>query len=511
MASPLVMTFDVGTQSLRALLVEKNGDFLDACSIKYEEPYFSRNNGWAEQRPDFFFEKLCEAARILTGRAKKEDIDRLKAVTITVIRDTAVCLDKNLRPLRDIIMWLDMRQAKEKSFGVKDFVFALVGMGDTAKMQYRASVANWIMQNEPKIWEKTAFYCMLPTYLNYLLTGELTDSYANQIGHIPFDYKNKHWMKKSELTRCFCDIPAEKLCRLVAPGEVIGKITAEASEVSGIPEGLPLIATGSDKGCETLGLSVADNNKAALSFGTTATVQLYTEKYFEPQKFMPAYPAIVSNAWNPEVQIYRGYWLLTWFINQFCAEEREEAKRLGCSVEDVLNAHLGDVPPCCDGLILQPYWSPGIIIPNAKGTITGITDTHTKYHFYRAIIEGVNFALMDGLYSMEKRSKRKITELFVAGGGAQSDAICQITANMFGLPVKRIQTHEVCGLGSSMAAFVAMGEYETYAQAVKSMITVSTVFQPDMKEHGIYASAYSDIYSKIYSRMLPLFLKMKRR
>ena len=94
MAEPLVLTFDIGTQSARAVLVNKNGDIVAKKQIKYSEPYYSLNPGWGEQRPDFYFEKLCETAKMLCV----ENADKLPdiiAVTITCIRDTVICLDKD--------------------------------------------------------------------------------------------------------------------------------------------------------------------------------------------------------------------------------------------------------------------------------------------------------------------------------------------------------------------------------------------------------------------------------
>lgn len=84
-------------------------------------------------------------------------------------------------------------------------------------------------------------------------------------------------------------MPADKLCRLVPSGAELGRVTAQAAADSGIPEGLPLIATGSDKGCETIGLSVLEEDQAALSFGTSCTVQFTSRRYFEPHPFMPSY------------------------------------------------------------------------------------------------------------------------------------------------------------------------------------------------------------------------------
>ena len=140
----------------------------------------------------------------------------------------------------------------------------------------------------------------------------------------------------------------------------------------------------------------------------------------------------------------------------------------------------------------------------------GFSDIHTRHHFYRAIIEGIDLALLDGLKMMEKRSGKKVKEIFVGGGGSKSKAVCQILSNVMGLPVKCIQTHEACGIGSSMVAFISKGEFSGYDEAVKSMIQVSRVFEPDMKEHEIYAEIYSQVYSKMYGRLEPLYKKMKK-
>ncbi len=509
MENPLVLTFDVGTQSARCLLVAPDGSIQDICQIKYDEPYYSRNPGWAEQRPNFYYDRICEVGKTVCER----NAGRLKnviGVTVTVIRDTVLCLDKNNEPLRDIILWLDKRQADFKNpFPFyKKWIFKIAGMGEATKILYRASASNWIQQYQPDIWAKTAKYVMLPTYLNYKMTGVLADSEANMIGHIPFDYERRVWKKDSSLTKCICDVPQEKLCRLVKSGEIIGQITEEFSKASGVPAGLPLIATGSDKGCETLGLSVTKPNKASISFGTTATIQMAVKKYFEPQRFMPAYPAVPNDMFNPEIEIYRGFWLVSWFVKEFGADERAQAQVLGCSPEQLLDKYIEKLPPGCEGLLLQPYWTPGAINPTSRGAVVGFADYHTHIHFYRAIIEGIGFELYHSLKIMENRSGLKIDEVYVGGGGARSDIVCQITADIFGLPVKRIQTHEACSIGASMVAFVANGIFRDYDDAIEHMVHETNVFLPRQKEHEIYMDLYEGAYQKIFGRLEPIYRRI---
>lgn len=509
MDAPLVLTFDIGTQSARGLLVAPDGTFEDIYQVKYDEPYYSRNPGWAEQRPDFYYDRICEISKVLCER-NAEKIQRIIAVTLTVIRDTVLCLDENHVPLRDIILWLDKRQADfNNPFPLyKKLIFKIAGMAEATKILYRATASNWIRQYQPDIWKKTAKYVMLPTYLNYKITGNLVDSEANMIGHIPFEYEKRVWKKDSSLTKCICDVPQEKLCRLVKSGEILGTVTKEFSEQSGVPEGLPLIATGSDKGCETLGLSVTKPTKAAISFGTTATIQMAVKKYFEPQKFMPAYPAVPNDMFNPEIEIYRGFWLVSWFVKEFGAEERQEASVLGCAPEQLLDKYIEKLPPGCEGLLLQPYWTPGVINPTSRGAVVGFADYHTHIHFYRAIIEGIAFELYHSLKIMEKRSGLKIEEVYVGGGGARSDIVCQITADVFGLPIKRIQTHEACSIGASMVAFLSKGIFKDYDDAISHMVHETSVFLPRPDVHETYMDLYTGAYRKIFGRLEPIYKRI---
>ena len=505
---PLVLTFDIGTQSARAVLVDDKGSILHKAQHHFDEPYFSLEPGWAEQRGEFYLEQLCALSQELKS-ASGADWARIAGVSVTTIRDTTICVDKNGVPLRPAILWLDKRETE----GVaplpfyKSAIFALVGMSEKVKLIRRISVCNWLMKNEPENWEKTHKYLMLSGYMHFCLCGRMIDSTANIIGHVPFDNKKKKWMSRSKLTYCVFPVPKSKLCELCPPGTVIGGISKAAAMQTGIAEGTPVIATGSDKGCESLGLSCTTPEKAAISFGTTATIQYTTDRYVEPQAFMPAYPAALESCWSPEIEIYRGYWLVAWFVNEFADKERREATELGVSPEDILNKRLGEVPAGCEGLVLQPYFTPGISMPRARGSIVGFSQVHTKMHLYRAIIEGINFALINGMKSLEKRMGVKTKALYLAGGGSQSAEICQITADMFGVPAYRTQTYEAAVIGSSMLSFTALGRFKSIEDAMKSMVHIRDVFEPNEQIHRCYERLYSDVFTKTYKRLKPIYRK----
>lgn len=357
---------------------------------------------------------------------------------------------------------------------------------------------------------RTKKYVLLGTYLNYKLTGELKDSTASIVGYVPYDFKNRCWKKKCDLVRPVFDIPNEMMCDLVEPGDVIGHLTKQSAEDLGLTTKLRLIATGTDKACEILGLGCVNRKRAAISFGTTATITFTTGNYLEPETFIPPYDSILPGRYTPEVEIFRGYWLISWFKKEFAQKEVAEAIEKKVSTEEILNKRLKEVPAGCDGLVLQPYFTPNLTMPEAKGAVIGLSDVHTRIHLYRAIIEGINFALMDGMRHMEKRGDFRFEEIRVGGGGAQSSEICQITADMFGLPVVRTQTYEVSGIGSAIPAFVSLGVFDSYKEALHHMVYKKDVFLPDKKQHAVYQKLYEDVYKQIYPRLSEIYMRMSK-
>jgi len=164
------------------------------------------------------------------------------------------------------------------------------------------------------------------------------------------------------------------------------------------------------------------------------------------------------------------------------------------------------------GLILQPYWSPGLKVPGpeAKGSVIGFGDVHRRTHLYRAILEGLAYALREGAEKTEKRSGVKIKEVRVAGGGSQSDAAMQLTADIFGLPASRPHVYEASGLGAAIDTAVGLGLHSGFDSAIKEMTRIGTRFEPDPTAHHIYDALYKKVYSKIYKRLKPLYEDIRK-
>jgi len=109
---------------------------------------------------------------------------------------------------------------------------------------------------------------------------------------------------------------------LVPVGETLGAVTLEAASATGLPQGIPVIAGAADKACEVLGVGALEAGVASISCGTTATINTTRSKYVEVVPFMPAYPAALPAHFNTEIQVFRGFWMVSWFLEQFAERER---------------------------------------------------------------------------------------------------------------------------------------------------------------------------------------------
>lgn len=502
MNNPLILTIDIGTQSTRTALVNKNGDIEAIVKKPYSPLYYSPQKGYAEQDANVYFDIVILCLKELCGNYKSK-LDQIIGSTITTFRDTSVQLDENNKPVRPCILWLDQRlaKAKERIPLLYRFLFALVGMKDTIVLNRKRTAAHWLKENEPESWSKTKKYVNISSYLTYCLTGVLVDSAATMIGHYPIHFKKRKWYQDGAMKGIIYGVPSHMLCPLVQPGEQLGIITDKVADLVGLPHGIKLIASGSDKACETVGLGALSRDIGAVSYGTACTIEVSNRKYYEPEPFLPAYPAAVPGFYNMEVQVYRGYWMLTWFAKEFASELIDEAKIEHMAVEELLNSNLAKINPGSDGLVLQPYWGPSLSRPLSKGCIVGFSDNHTREHLYRAIIEGIAYALREGLEGIEKSQHHKINEIRISGGGSQSSVICQITADIFGLPVSRVQTYETTSLGAAISVFTALNEFPNITEAINTMSHKTTTFQPNPVAHQQYEYLYKKVYLKMYPQL----------
>ena len=506
MSEKYFLSIDNGTQSVRAIVFDGQGQLIAKSKIEIE-PYFSDHKGWAEQHADYFWNSLCKACQELWPQLpipKKS----IAAVSVTTQRATVVPMGINNQPLRPAISWLDQRkvETKPKLKKLESAIMSLIRARPLVDLMHAEAEANWIEQNEPDIWKQVHKFLLLSGYHNYKLTGQYNDAIASTVGFVPFEYKTQEWASKKDWKWRAMPIQPEMLPEVFAAGSVLGKITEAAAEETGIPKGLPLIASGSDKACEVLGTGCVDNQTGSLSYGSLATLNVTSEKYLEAIPFYPAYPGVIPNTFNIEMMVQRGYWMVSWFKKEFGLHEEQLAASQGISPESLFDELLAKVPPGCDGLMLQPYWSPSNGDgPETRGSIIGFNEDHTRAHLYRAMIEGLTFALRDSKELIEKRSSQSISRLIVSGGGSQSDQVMQITADIFGMTVLRPHTFETSSLGAAIASSVGIGLYPDFSTAVDNMTHEGDKFDPIDANKDIYNDLYHKVFKKMYGQLKPSY------
>jgi sugar (pentulose or hexulose) kinase len=511
------LAIDVGTQSVRALLFDPAGDLVAMGRVAIE-PYVSPQPGWAEQDPEVWWAAIGEACRKLWAAAAAlptpVGADVVAGVALTTQRVTLVVADEDNKPLRPGIVWLDQRRTEglKPVGGFWGLAFRAGGVRETVARFQADAEANWIERFEPAVWKRIRRYGVLSSWLTARLTGEWVDSTASQVGYLPFDFKHSRWASRLDWKWQVAPFNRDWLPKLVPPTGKLGGLTPAAAAHLGVAAGMPLIAAAGDKQCEALGAGAVRPQIAALSFGTTASLGTTHRKYVEAIPLVPPYPAAVPGAWFVELQVLRGFWMVEWFKREFGSSEIARAAGLDVPPEALFEELLAASSPGANGLMLQPYWMPGVRYPGpeAKGAVIGFGDVHGRAHVYRAILEGLAYALREGAERTVKRSGVPIRELRISGGGSQSRAAVQLFADVFGLPASRPHTHEAAGLGAAIDVMLGLKVHADPDDAVAAMVRVLDRFEPDVSANRTYEDLYRSVYLPMYDRLKPLYREIRR-
>ncbi|HEU0199213.1 MAG TPA: FGGY-family carbohydrate kinase [Burkholderiaceae bacterium] len=508
----LLLAIDCGTQSVRALLFDLHGDLIAKAQVKLEN-YVTPQPGWMEHDVDGFWHCAARACRMLWDRygALKAAV---RGVAVTTQRGTVMPIGADGKALHPAIVWPDQRKATQLRplSAFYRALFGALGLAATIRFFQHEAECNWLAEFRPELWRRTHKFLLVSGLINWKLTGRFVDSVGAQVGYLPLDFRRHRWAGRHDWKWQVLSLVPEQLPELHPVGTRLGEVTAEAAEATGIPAGLPVIAAAADKACELLGAGCLDPQLGGISYGTTATININSRRYLEPLPLIPPYPAAMPAHYNCEVQIQRGFWMVSWFKEQFGQPERALAEQAGLVPEALFDELVAQVPPGALGLMLQPYWTPGVRHPgpDAKGAIIGFGDVHTRAHVYRAILEGLAYALRDGRARIERKTSVPMRALRVSGGGSQSDAALQLTADIFDLPAGRPHTYETAGLGAAIDCAVGLGLFADFATAASGMTRVARTFEPSRANVALYEQLYTRVYRRMYERLAPLYAEIQR-
>ncbi len=499
------VVIDGGTQNVKAFIFDEKGNevYGEAHPVT---PYFATQPDFAEQDAEEYLRITQSLTKSVVEKCGVPR-DELAAVAITTHRSTIVPVAEDGRPVRPAITWLDERKTeglKLPGGPLMAVAFRLQRMTFKLTEYQRRSKFNWLREHERDSYDRTHMFLTISSYIFHGLTGQFKDCSSMIVGLFPIDLKGLRWHPMGVVFEVF-GVDREKLPPLVTPTDIAGTVSDEGARDFGIPPGLPVIIGAGDKQSELLGAGAITSDVAEISYGTAAVIEVSSAKYVT-QRSMDFFTwgAAIPNQWALEGFLPKGYWMVSWFKQEFCKHQQEEADRLMMEPEELLDREMDQVPPGSMGLMLQPHWHPLENDPLSKGAIIGFAGHHTRTHIYRAIVEGVAYELRRMKEIIERHSGYTIRELRVGGGGSRSDEVMQVTADIFGLPAVRLHTSNLSALGAAIDAAVALKVYQGFPDAVAGMVRVKDTFTPREENARLYDRLFNEVYEKVYPTLSPL-------
>lgn len=441
---------DSGSQSTKVSIINQRGDVVCSASQGLR-PMINRRKGWVEHPDDDLWDSLRIALRRLF-ETFEGDRGAILGLGLCSIRCCRVFLKPDGSLAEPVMSWMDVR-------------------------------AYETYQDEPRI----GYTGSTSGYLTFRLTGELKDTIANAYQYqFPTDMHSWNWSEDPEHFASF-GIPREKLLEMYLPGDVLGTVTVEAAAETGLPEGLPVVATANDKAVEALGSGLIEPDMALLSLGTYITSMVFGDEYREATDHLFTNLSSVPHRYLYEsAGIRGGMWHISWFKGILGDELAEKAKNGGRMVEHLLEEEATAVPAGSHGLLTLPDWLAPADSLHRKGVMIGFDQRHTRGHMYRSIMEAITLRMKNNFDAMTSELGISPKKLVVCGGGSNSDLFMQIVADVFGVTATRNVVNGAAALGSAIAAAVATGAFSDFPEAVQHMVHQKDEFPHDPENHRVY-------------------------
>lgn len=350
-------------------------------------------------------------------------------------------------------------------------------------------------------------------YVTHRLTGRFRDTAANSILlQWPIDTGTWQWSNDPALYEQF-RLRRDQLFELAMPGEILGRVTAAAAAETGLPEGLPVVATANDKAVEALGSGSLDERTALISLGTYIASMVHgRENRPDARQFWTNFGCLPRKYLYESHGIRRGMWTLTWFMDLLGPEFASAALARGVSREHLLEEEAARVHAGSDGLMTVLDWLAPTDKPFRKGVMLGFDARHTRGHVYRSILEAIAVTMKDKVDAMCAELGITLAEVVISGGGSSSPLFMQIFADVFGVPASRAVGPSGASLGAAICAAVATGVHPDFATAVARMEKPREAFRPDAANTETYRrmneAAYRDVRDAtdpVLERSFPLF------
>ena len=513
--SSYIMAVDGGTEGLRVGIFDFEGHLISQAAHTYET-YYPRS-GWAEQDPDEWWTALATAVHgaLDNTTLRPQDIAGLctDATTCTLIPVDARC-----RHLRRALLWMDVRAAEQASRIHETEHPALCYSMSGVNAEWMLPKTLWLKENEPEIYDRTVSFVEYQDWLAYKLTGRLVLNRSTAT-HRWF-YNVRGWKGSPERrsspspwpTDLWEDLGLSDLVEKVpnevlAAGDPVGPISAEAAEDLGLSPSTQVFQGGADAFMALPGLGITGPGKLGLIAGSSNVVAGYTDREVHGRGILGAFPdAMIQGLWLMEGgQVSTGS-ILAWFKRNFASELPEE------SAYDLLNAEAAELPPGSGGLVALDYFQ-GNRTPYtdsmARGVLWGLSLHTSRAHIYRALMEGIAYGTHHAIETISSMGG-DVASVTACGGATNSDLYMGIISDVCGVPISLTEEPEASLLGCAVLAAVGLGVYDDTAAASRKMVRIARTYEPDRSAHETYRF-YFDLYKETYPQLKDLMHRMNRR
>ncbi|MCO5248651.1 MAG: FGGY family carbohydrate kinase [Chitinophagales bacterium] len=491
------LAYDVGTSSVKAILVNQEGSIVASSSASY--PLFMPQAGWVEQDPKDYWKAICDVTKDLVVQSKV-DTQQIKALAYSTQAMGIIPMSKDGEVLYNNISWVDGRaeeyavKAMNKMGGRKIFKL-IVGVEITGKDVIPKLL--WLKDKKPEIWNKTHKILDVNGYLKYKSTDKMVAEWSGACSYA-FNLKNKDW---ENIFFKITGVGTDKLADLVKSTDLVGTLTERAAEEMGLGTHVKVFGGCDDTQAAAVGTTAIAEGEAHIYTGTSAWVGVMTKTtpkfkngVFTLQSADPKMNFVVGITESAGVNT-------EWLLENFYQNELKSLSKK--EVFDLVEKEVLSSPEGAEYLIMTP-WFLGERCPvsttTTRSTIFNLTHHHTIGHIARAHFEGIAHNLRWSIANIEKDFGFKIKSLKITGGGSLSETWMQIIADITERDI--ITTSQALNAGAMGAAVVAMvgnGSLKSFDEVTKLIHPVKT-FHPRKEFSALYSQLHKT-YQAVYQQL----------
>ncbi|PWH18220.1 MAG: hypothetical protein DDG58_06645 [Ardenticatenia bacterium] len=492
-----LLGIDVGTTGCKAGVLTEDGDLIALAYREY--PILHPQPGWAELDMRDVWSKVQEVIRAVTAATRGQRITAL-AVSSMGEAMTPVCLSDRII-LDHAILGIDARgEEYVEQMAQRPGAQRLHEInGNILGLAHSAPKLAWLRDHRPDLFERADRFLLTSGLIGFLLGGEPVTDFSLANRTLLFDIHAADW--SSELLEAV-GIPREKLPRVVPAGSVVGEVDAGLADELGLPHGVQIVVGGHDQCCNALGAGVVRPGRAVYGMGTFICI---TPTY----DHLPPSQPLREAGLNIEHHVLPGQYvsfiyniggsILRWARDTMAAAEYAEARAKGYDIYDQLMAELPEAPT---NLMVLPHFAtcgPPTFDANSSGVIMGLKLETTRGQLIKGLLEGITYYFAEAL-DLIPRNVLQITEFRATGGGSKSDVWLQLTADILGQPIMRLQVNECGVLGAALLAGVGSGHFASGVEASEAFVRITHTFEPRPATHAIYqerVARYKQLYPLI--------------